>query len=295
MNTEQIEREGLAEIAHDRERGASELARRSLALLAAYVREHAHAPSLREDARGFARKLRATRPSMAPVQNLVAEWMASLDEMPDAQDDAPGYLAGQADSLIERSRRAVTEAATHAVQHLAPQTTIITHSSSSTIREIFRLAAPRVGAIVTESRPLREGVALARHLSALAVPTTYITDAQIAAFIGAADVAVIGADTVLWDGSVVNKAGSRLLALAARDAGVPFYVCCESFKLSRTLPHEATLEEMAPEELDAPALAHVTARNVYFDVTPARLVSGWITERGMTADFRDADWMRAGS
>lgn len=292
MDAEQIKRDGLAEIAADRERGASELARRCLALLAAYARAHEDTSRLDEDARGFARELQAARPSMAPVQNLVAEWMTSLEQMPGACDDARDYLAEQADALIERSRRAVTEAATRAVERIAPHSTVITHSSSSTVREMFRLAAPRgVRAVVTESRPLREGLALARHLSALGVPATYITDAQIATFIDAAGVALIGADAVLWDGSAVNKAGSRLLALAARDAGVPFYVCCESFKLSRALPHEVALEEMAPGELDAPALAHVTPRNVYFDITPARLISAWITERGFTTDFRSPDWL----
>jgi ribose 1,5-bisphosphate isomerase len=288
VGSERLERAGLDEITADRERGASELARRCLALLAQHARRApaADADALHAAARAYAHALQGARPSMIPIQNLLERWLASLDAMPRNLEGARSYLESQAHLLIERSRRAVTQAAEHAVALLAPESTLITHSLSSTIREVFRLAAPKgVRAIVTESRPRCEGRALAEHLSTLGVATEYLTDAQMGAFVGQADLAIVGADTVLYDGSAVNKAGTRLLALAARDVGVPFYVCYESPKLCRALPHEVPLEEMAPAELGAPGLAHVTPRNVYFEVTPARLITGWITEHGVCVEW----------
>ena len=157
----------------------------------------------------------------------------------------------------------------------------MTHSLSSTVVELFRLLAASGGgvcAIVTESRPLCEGHRLAERLSAWAVSTTLITDAQAGLFVGRADAVVVGADAVLADGGVVNKAGTYPLALLARDAGVPFYVCCESFKRRRPGLPAPEPEEMDAAELGAPELPHVTARNVYFDVTPARLLTALITE-----------------
>ena len=86
---------------------------------------------------------------------------------------------------------------------------------------------------------------------------------------------------ILADGATVNKAGTYLLALAARDQGIPFYVCCESFKFAKEDPDKVELEEMSEVELETPDLPHVTIRNVYFDVTPPTLITGWITETGV--------------
>ncbi len=75
--------------------------------------------------------------------------------------------------------------------------------------------------------------------------------------------------------------GSYLLALAARDCGVPFYVCFESFKRTSRNAEEFELEEMDPAELSPPDLPGILVRNVYFDITPARLVTAWVDENGV--------------
>jgi translation initiation factor eIF-2B subunit delta len=81
------------------------------------------------------------------------------------------------------------------------------------------------------------------------------------------------------DGGVVNKVGTYPLALAARAAGVPVYVLSEAAKIAPpTLP--LVFEEMPPEELLPEPLPGVTARNVYFDLTPADLIAGLVTEVG---------------
>lgn len=153
---------------------------------------------------------------------------------------------------------------------------------SSTLLEVFSgLQGRHVRMIVSESRPLCEGYSLARRLPGWNLDTTLITDAQIGLFAAEADLALVGADSLLADGSVVNKAGTYLLALAARDKSIPFYVCCESFKRRTADMAAFRLEEMSPAELGAPELPSVTLRNVYFDVTPPSLVTGWISERGL--------------
>ncbi|MFO1422851.1 MAG: hypothetical protein U1F70_04220 [Candidatus Competibacteraceae bacterium] len=122
---------------------------------------------------------------------------------------------------------------------------------------------------------------MAERLSAWRAPTTYITDAQMGLFVARADAVLVGADSVLADGTVVNKAGTGQNTLAARDQGVPFHVCCESFKWREPDQPVPELEEMAPTELGMPDWPAVTVRNVYFDLTPARLVSTWIDEAGV--------------
>ncbi|MCU0807573.1 MAG: translation initiation factor eIF-2B [Candidatus Contendobacter sp.] len=275
----------IAEIRNDRTRGASELARRALELLAeaAQTLPAADGVELREYLLALAARLEAARPSMAPIQNLLRRWREGLPIPADLNLTAARHLAAeQAELLIAASRRAVADCAAHAAKLLGPEPTVLTHSLSSTVVETCRLLQDSgLRMIVTESRPLAEGRQLAERLSAWKVPTTYITDAQMGLFVARADAVLVGADSVLADGAVVNKAGTYPLALAARDRGVLFYVCCESFKWRAPDDPPPELEEMAPAELGVPDWPGVTVRNVYFDVTPARLVSAWIAETGV--------------
>ena len=119
---------------------------------------------------------------------------------------------------------------------------------------------------------------------------TLITDAEAAIFLPLCDAVVVGADSILAHGEVVNKAGTALLAWAAQGYHVPFYVLCESLKISpqawpgvssdllhSTLP---LLEEKEPEEVLEQALSGVRVRNFYFDCTPFSLITNIISEKG---------------
>lgn len=274
----------IAEIRDDRTRGASELARRALELLAEAARTlpAVDALELRADLLTLAGELSAVRPNMAPIRNLLRRWRESSTPPVDLNLAIARDLAAErAETLVAASRRAVTECAVHAARLLGPGRTVMTHSLSATVTEICRLLKDDgLRMIVTEARPLGEGRQLAERLSAWRVPTTCITDAQIGLFVAQADAVLVGADSVLADGTVVNKAGTYPLALAARDRGVPFHVCCESFKWRAPDEPVPELEEMAAAELGMPDWPAVTVRNVYFDLTPARLVSAWIDETG---------------
>jgi hypothetical protein len=90
---------------------------------------------------------------------------------------------------------------------------------------------PGLSVIVCESRPLCEGCAMAQRLAAAGLQVTLITDAQAGVFVEQADAVLLGADAVTPDG-VVNKVGSRLLALAAKAAGVPVLAVADSLKVS---------------------------------------------------------------
>ncbi|KAF8071226.1 SAD2 [Scenedesmus sp. PABB004] len=93
-------------------------------------------------------------------------------------------------------------------------------------------AAPRgVSVVVCEARPLCEGVSMARRLAAAGLAVTLITDAQAGAFMDEVDLVLLGADGVT-PGGVVNKVGSRLLALAAKASGVPVVAVTDSLKIS---------------------------------------------------------------
>ena len=119
-------------------------------------------------------------------------------------------------------------------------------------------------------------------MSEAGIPVTLITDAQAAIFLPHCQGVVVGADSILADGGVLNKAGTALLAWAAHGYAVPFYVLFESLKIAPyTWSDEHLLEEKEPEEVLEQSIAGVKVRNFYFDHTPSQLVTKLITELGI--------------
>jgi methylthioribose-1-phosphate isomerase len=152
---------------------------------------------------------------------------------------------------------------------------------------------------VDETRPRNQGTSLtAYELGAHGVPHTIITDNAGGHLMqsGSVDLCIVGADRIAANGDVANKVGTYLKALAAKDTGVPFYVAFPASTIDWTLQSGSAIpiEERAEDEVTTMAgrlpdgsVATVViaprgspARNPAFDVTPARLLTSFITERG---------------
>ncbi|MDH5556540.1 MAG: S-methyl-5-thioribose-1-phosphate isomerase [Alphaproteobacteria bacterium] len=158
---------------------------------------------------------------------------------------------------------------------------------------------------VDETRPRNQGALTAWELGHHGVPHTYITDNAGGHLMqhGDVDMVITGTDRVAANGDVANKIGTYLKALAARDNGVPFYIALPSPTIDWTVANGADIpiEERNASEVETiqgrgtnGALASVTvtppgsrAANPAFDVTPARLVTGLITERGVATASQD--------
>ncbi len=146
---------------------------------------------------------------------------------------------------------------------------------------------------VDETRPRNQGALLtAFELAEHGVPHTVIVDNAGGHLMmrGQVDAVIVGTDRVTANGDVCNKIGTYLKALAAHDNNVPFYVALPVTTFDATTPTGADvpIEERSPDEiiwLSGPGgMVRVTASpafNPAFDVTPARLVTGYITERGV--------------
>ncbi|MFA5700072.1 MAG: hypothetical protein WC913_02225, partial [Desulfuromonas sp.] len=191
------------------------------------------------------------------------------------------HMVHYAAQLLAASERACAAAAQHMASIIRPDSTIITLSSSSTLNAVFRLLPARVRVIVAESRPLNEGVTVVQQLLQRGFEAILITEAQLGLFVAQADMALIGADSILADGTVVNKVGSYLLALAAHAAGVDMYCCHERFKECFLTRAEFEIEAMDVAELGHVEVPAAAQRNLYFDCTPAHLISARVTEHGM--------------
>ena len=152
---------------------------------------------------------------------------------------------------------------------------------------------------VDETRPRNQGAALtAFELGEHGVPHAVIVDNAGGHLMqqGKVDLVLVGADRVAANGDTANKIGTYLKALAAHDNGVPFYVALPSSTVDLSIRDGSRIpiEERDPEEVRTidgagpNGVARVRlvpetspACNPAFDVTPARLVTGFITERGI--------------
>ncbi|WP_160133622.1 initiation factor 2B [Halococcus salsus] len=178
-----------------------------------------------DDLLDLAADLRAARPSMAVVENRVNRAMATANESGTAEAVERATIDG-----IERAFEADAAAAREAAGLLSG--TVVTLSRSGTVLDALR-TADGTSVIVGESRPAREGVGVAEAL-ADDRSVTLAVDAALPHLLATRPVecVLVGADTVLSDGSVVNKVGTRGLALAAAHEGIPTYAVTSSDKIS---------------------------------------------------------------
>lgn len=154
---------------------------------------------------------------------------------------------------------------------------MLTHSLSGSVLAALRAAGP-AGVVLTEARPLCEGRAMAAALAAAGVPVVLITEAQLVLHVDEVSCALLGADALLSDGSFVNKVGSALVALAARDAGRPVYVVSDLLKSCAAPP---PYEEDPPSQVWEAPPAGIVVRNVAFERVPPHLVTAYITPAGV--------------
>jgi translation initiation factor 2B subunit (eIF-2B alpha/beta/delta family) len=293
----------VADVAGDREHGSEYVARRAVevlrdaaAALGAGVEPAVDLPDGEDDwsrLAALAEALLAARESMAVVANRVNRVMFAAREERTAvagrraaEELLAGLDAAHVDSL-DALRGAI----------------VATCSRSGTVRRLLADCDP-AGVVVAESRPGGEGRAVARDLAGrLDAEVTLCADAGVAHALDAcdADAVLVGADTVLADGSVVNKVGTRTLAAAAVAQDVPVLVATHTDKVAPS-GHESDLEPRDPGELLDGDPTDVDVVNPTFDVTPPALVDRYLTEAGPLApgDVRDvaaraarrADWSR---
>ncbi|MFB6104227.1 MAG: NUDIX domain-containing protein [Halobacteriaceae archaeon] len=256
----------------DTTHGSATLSIRALEVL----RDHSAVAARRDteiDLPDLAHALLESRPGMAAVTNRLNRVMAAADRA-DATAD-PATIEDLAIQEIEAAVAADDRAAATATDHLADR--VVTISASGTVETALRAAT--VPVLVAEARPGGEGHSLAARLADGDRPVTLAPDATIPGCIEGTDTVLVGADTVLPDGSVHNKVGTYPLALAADRVDADCYAVCATDKIAPDA--QVSTPDAPADTLDAPPGVAVT--NPLLETTPATLFDGIITESGVLA------------
>ena len=262
--------------------------------------------------------LAATRPTAVNLRWALDQMKTTLSPLPRQARQAAAFAkAGEiCDEDVEACRRigehGVGLIEAHAARKSGRPVNILTHCNAGWLATVDwgTALAPiycaqdrglNVHVWVDETRPRNQGTSLtAFELGSHGVPHTIVADNTGGHLMqaGLVDLCIIGADRATANGDVANKIGTYLKALAAKDNGVQLFFAFPHSTIDWTL-HDG--REVPIEERDGSEVTHVTgqlpdgsiatvniapkgstAANYAFDMTPARLITGFITERGLT-------------
>jgi ribose 1,5-bisphosphate isomerase len=197
-------------------------------------------------------------------------------------------LISRADEFIRWVETAHQKIGEIGTRRIKDNSVIMTHCNSSAALSVIKSAyksGKNLEVIATESRPRLQGHITVKELTEFGIPTTLIVDSAVRYFMESIDYVIVGADTITVNGALINKIGTSQIALAAKEARVPFLVAAETYKFSpKTLLGELVeIEERDVEEVAPPDIINLEGlkiRNPAFDVTPRDYIDTIITEIG---------------
>jgi methylthioribose-1-phosphate isomerase len=231
-------------------------------------------------------------------------------------DDVREFVLTQAQQIADEDVEINKRMAEHGAALISDGDTIIHHCNTGALATVdwgtalgvIRTAheqGKKIHVLVDETRPRLQGARLtAWELEQYGIPYEIISDNMSGYFLkaGKAQKVFFGADRVAANGDVANKIGTYMLALAAHDNGVPAYSVVPTSTVDLSLAHGdlIPIEERDPEEVlglefhgERVAPVEAEARNIAFDVTPNRLLTGIVTENGVVYPPFDVNLKKA--
>jgi methylthioribose-1-phosphate isomerase len=248
--------------------------------------------------------LKAARPTAVNLPWALERVLRTASSIKGGVEDVRQAVLEEAQRIADEDVEINKRMAEHGATLIEDGDTVIHHCNTGALATVdwgtalgvIRTAwdqGKKIHVLVDETRPRLQGARLtAWELEQYGIPYDIIPDNTAGHFLktGQAQKCFVGSDRTAANGDVANKIGTYMLALAAHDNGVPFYPVVPTSTIDLSLAHGGLIpiEERSPEEVlglqfqgeqVAPAKAH--ARNIAFDVTPARLVTAIVTENGV--------------
>ena len=238
------------------------------------------------DAKSVLFASRETEPLMRNALRYVIHAVEKSDET--AVKELVELVSQVSGNFLERLKQSKEKIALVGSKRVTGGSKVLTHCHSSTVTNMLRRAkedGKTFEVVCTESRPVFQGRITAREMLEAGIETTMIVDSAVRYFMNKVDLVVVGADAITSEGNVINKIGTSMVALAAKEARTPFYVACELLKFDSATVHGEyeTIEERSPQEVWKGAPSGLNIRNPAFDVTRREFIHGIICEEGVVS------------
>jgi len=270
-------------------RGAATIARAAADALESQARaSDADDPAaFRAEMRAAARHLRDTRPTAVSLPNSLRYVLRNLEG--ETVDALRASAVDAAEDFRDQLERAQDDLGEMGANRLRDGDVVMTHCHSTDALACVKAAiddGKHIEAVVKETRPRKQGHITAEQLREWDVPVTVIVDNAGRRYLDEVDHVLVGADSIAADGSVVNKVGTSMLAVSARERGVPVMVAAQTLKLhpDTLTGHTVEIEMRDETEVlaadDRERMGNPDVENPAFDVTPPRYVDAIVTERG---------------
>ena len=275
-------------------------------VLAAYESTASSSSDLLNDLQNASATLKAARPTAVNLGWAVDKVMWVAEKLKDerSSDELRQLILNAAQRIADEDVEINKRMAEHGAKLINDGDTIIHHCNTGALATVdwgtalgvIRTAheqGKHIHVLVDETRPRLQGSRLtAWELDQYGIPYELISDNMAGYFLkaGKAQKVFFGADRVAANGDVANKIGTYMLALAAHDNGVPTYSVVPTSTVDLSLEHGdlIPIEERDPQEVlglqfegERVAPIEAEARNIAFDVTPNRLITGIVTENGV--------------
>jgi len=272
MNPSIIEK--IAELKNDRVHGAGWLSRQAISILSLAINQSQARNTIEiiKETTAVAADITRAKPGMVSIYNYIHQFLNDITLAAQSVKNIQTLqilAKAAAKELIKLSEDAANLASTYGGRIISNLDNVITCSYSSTVcmaMELARHDKTKFHVLVAESRS--EGDAFgrftAKQLKEHRIPVEVIKDEAINQRISSANKAIVGADSILSDGSLINGTPTLALAKAAREVNIPFFAICETAKFDT----QGYINKS-------------TAPEAGFDIVPPDLITGIIMEKGI--------------
>ena len=268
-------RKSIEQIRLDNTSGSVELAKKSAELLILLVNRNGSLAQINNTAYSLVQ----SQPTMASIFNLVNNLMLNIDKNKNKQPK--NIVNNYCKKFLQDLETSDNSISKQAMELIKNNATIITHSNSSTVLYTLLCAksfGKKFSVICTESRPMNEGIQLAKQLGEHGIKVKLIVDSAVFSFISDADVILVGGDAITNTG-LINKIGTKGIAMTAQRCNTAIYALCSTIKfLPPNYPVNLN-QQKNPNEIISNKISNVTPINYYFDLTPLEYLTGIITEK----------------
>lgn len=272
----------LRDLREDKSSGASELVDKAIKIMEKKLEEFEDPnQDQKEIIYNLAEQIIKARPSMAPLINTIGFLINNLEGF-----SRKNLTQRIKDFKREREKREKElEESFHKflITHKSKISRVMTISYSSTVLKGFlKNTDLDIEFYILESRPLFEGRRTAKKLSKH-FKTKLIVDAAMGFFIDKVDLIIFGVDSILKNGAIINKIGTKPLSITGKSNGVMVYAITDSYKynLRSHSNKDIVIERKSPEEIYDNSNSDLDVLNYYFDITPSEYLTGIISDLGV--------------